>query len=160
MFPLSVYKRTTLVKDVIEELLTKKFNEPDFQDCFLIEVVDNKKRKIQVFIDKDDGVGFETCRLISRYLEGHLDDDARIRDDYILEVSSPGVDRPLQHPRQYPRNIGRRLSFIDRTGKQIEGTLSAVDDEGIELTSVGKEKRTLKYRFEDMDNVKVIISFK
>ena len=98
-----------MVESKIESLLEVKFQEEEFTDCFLIEVKLHANKKLDVFIDSDAGVTFEKCQKISRYLEQYLDEEGWLGDSYVLEVSSPGISRPLKLLRQYPRNIGRKV---------------------------------------------------
>ena len=64
---------------------------------------------VNIFVDSDDGVGVDDLARISRELEFLLDSEDVIPGRYSLNVSSPGLDRPLSMPRQYRKNIGRML---------------------------------------------------
>lgn len=140
----------------IENLLNEKFQEEGFLDCFLIEIV-QKGKKTEVFIDSDSGMDFGKCHAISRYLEAVIDEKAWFGLDYILEVSSPGLDRPLKFPRQYKKNIGRKMKLITLTGEKMEGILKEADDNGVLLfweeilkdsTSKKKIKKEIESKFE------------
>ncbi|HNG89555.1 MAG TPA: ribosome maturation factor, partial [Saprospiraceae bacterium] len=72
--------------------------------------------------------------------ESHLDSHAWLGDSYLLEVSSPGVSRPLKFPRQYKRNIGRMLAVTTTDKASHLGTLQSADDERIVLVDTVKEK--------------------
>lgn len=128
----------------IQNLLEKKFLEEGFQDCFLISIEQNKQI-IQVFIDSDTGINFEKCQKISRYLESFIDENAWFGDHYVLEVSSPGITRPLVYPRQYAKNKGRDLEIILTDGSEITGNIIDVNENGIliskqETRKEGKKK--------------------
>ncbi|MBK7871330.1 MAG: ribosome maturation factor [Saprospiraceae bacterium] len=131
----------------IADLLDEKFKEPEFADCFLIDInYSEKANKLEVFIDSDSGVTFEKCQRISRYLESFLDEDLMLGDNYTLEVSSPGLSRPLKLPRQYRKNIGRDLEVtlkagIIKTGKLIEANDFAATLEELVVTKEGKKKK-------------------
>lgn len=157
-----------MVESKIASLLDEKFQEEGFTDCFLIEVKLHAGNKLEVFIDSDTGITFEKCQKISRYLEPHLDEERWLGDDYVLEVSSPGISRPLKLRRQYPRNIGRQVEASLRDGSKKEGLLLAVNDEGITIeekmrVKEGKRRKTLviqtKIPFEDIKKTVVKISF-
>lgn len=157
-----------MVESKIASLLDEKFQEEGFTDCFLIEVKLHAGNKLEVFIDSDTGITFEKCQKISRYLEPHLDEERWLGDDYVLEVSSPGISRPLKLRRQYPRNIGRQVEVSLRDGSKKEGLLLAVNDEGITIeekmrVKEGKRRKTLviqtKIPFEDIKKTVVKISF-
>ena len=78
---------------------------------------------VEVYVDIDTGVTAELCAAISRDLSQALDQTGLIAGRYHLVVSSPGIDRGLKHPRQYPRNIGRMLSVEFRNNNQLEKLL-------------------------------------
>lgn len=135
-----------VIEHKIESLLQEKFQEEEFADCFLIEVK-HHANKLEVFIESDSGVTFDKCRQISRYLEGYLDTEGWLGEKYILEVSSPGVGRPLKLLRQYPLNIGRKVEVSLKEGKPKTGLLKAVNDGSIVLeekvrVKEGKKKKT------------------
>ncbi len=91
---------------------------------------------LEVFVDTDAGVTTELCAEISRDLSRVLDQADVIRSRYHLVVSSPGADRPMMFPRQYPRNIGRtlRVKFRgEQETKSVSGVLLTADDRAIVL---------------------------
>ncbi len=112
----------------IQDLLDEKFQEPEWQDCFLLEVKLHANNKLDVFLDSDSGITFEKCQKISRFLESHIDEAGWLGETYVLEVSSPGVGRPLTLWRQYTKNIGRKLELTLEDGEQKTGMLKEVHD--------------------------------
>ncbi len=152
------------VKAWIKELLSKKFDEKEFQSLFLIDVTAHEKSSfIRVYIDGDQGVKFSDCQHISRYLESYLDESGDLSDNYTLEVSSPGVKRPLEKIRQYPQHIGRTLkvTFEDGTNKTLK-LLGVEQNELIFESLPSKEKKEIKEIKTSFDNIKeavVKISF-
>lgn len=122
-----------MVEAQIASLLELKFQEADFIDCFLIELKLLPGNKLEVFIDSDSGITFEKCHKISRYIEKHLDENLWLGDKYMLDVSSPGISRPLKLHRQYVKNTGRKIEVKLEDGTLREGTLLRVNDEGIVL---------------------------
>lgn len=168
-----------MIENKIEELLLEKFKEGEFQDCFLIEITMLSKKTIEITLDADEGLTLEKCQRISRFVENWLDTEGVtagiIGDDYTLEVTSPGVSRPLMYPRQYTKHIGRTLEITskpeasDTEGVKYEGKLQASDNQGItiEYEEVRKEgKKKIKENivktipFEKIDKAFVKISFK
>jgi ribosome maturation factor RimP len=157
-----------VIEKKLTDLLEQKFSEEAFSSCFIIELKSLPGKRIEVFIDSDEGVNFSTCQQISRYLEHHIDENGWLGEKYILEVSSPGVGRPLKLQRQYPKHIGRKLEVKQQEGGTLTGTLTAVSTEGIvleEKTRIkeGKKKKTvvLKHEiaFENIKKAIVKISF-
>ncbi len=157
-----------MIEQKLNELLDQKFAEEAFSSCFLIELKSLPTNRIEVFIDSDEGVSFQTCQKISRYLEHHIEEHGWLGEKYVLEVSSPGVGRPLKLKRQYPKHIGRKLEVKQHEGDTITGTLTEVSDEGIileEKTRVkeGKKKKTVvlhhNIAFDNIKKAIVKISF-
>lgn len=122
-----------MIEEKITDLLEELFTTEDFSDCFLVEVKLNANRKLEVFMDCDNGVTFERCQKTSRYLEKYIDEEGWLGEKYILEVSSPGIGRPLKLIRQYPRNIGRKVEVTLMEGDVKKGTLIEVNENDILL---------------------------
>ena len=97
-----------------------------------------KRSVVRVVVDKDGGVTLDDVADISRVVSDALDaedeaDPGLLGTSYVLEVSSPGVDRPLTEPRHWRRNVGRRVAASLRDGSTAEGRITAVDDAGVTL---------------------------
>ncbi|MCX8051635.1 MAG: hypothetical protein N3B17_07080 [Chlorobi bacterium] len=90
---------------------------------------------LELFIDSPDSVTHELCEQISRQIEVVLDTDPTLEGLSRLDVSSPGVERPLLYPWQYPKHCGR--SFVVRTndGTENRGILRDVRSDAIVLDS-------------------------
>ena len=128
-----------MIDQHVEEIVRQLFStEEQFSDCFLLEVIWKKPKKIQVFFDADGGVDFDKCQKLSRKIEAELDASGTAGEDYTLEVSSGGVDRPLQFLRQYPKHIGRNLA-VTVGDEQLAGELIAVEEDGIILAVKEKD---------------------
>jgi ribosome maturation factor RimP len=108
-------------------------------DAYLVDCTirgEGGTRVIEIFIDADQGVSTELCASISRDLSKQLDAGVSIPGRYRLEVSSPGLDRPLKLYRQYPKNIGRTLKVkyaAEGTTAVITGKLTTVAESSITL---------------------------
>jgi ribosome maturation factor RimP len=63
------------IKEKLSYLLAEKFQEPEINHCFLLDISISAKQKVEVFIDSDTGVDFDVCRTVSRFLEGILDEN-------------------------------------------------------------------------------------
>jgi ribosome maturation factor RimP len=124
-----------VIEEKTRDLLEKKYEEEDYKDCFTVEVKYNTaNKKLQVFVDSDSGMTFRKCQRVSRYLESFIDEESWMGEKYTLEVSSPGVDRPLVLPRQYKKNLGRRLEVeVKEEDKKYKGELIKADEEQIVL---------------------------
>ena len=95
---------------------------------------------VELFIDTDTGVSIEICSAISREFSALLDEQDVIPGRYRLDVSSPGLDRPLKGLRQYVRNIGKSVTIKIKSdnGEQIiEGILHEVHEHSVMLAGKG-----------------------
>jgi ribosome maturation factor RimP len=134
---------------------------------FIVDVIISAKKgpkKVLVIVDGDHGFNIDDCAELSRYVSKALDDGGQIDDNYLLEVSTPGVDHPLKLKRQYIKNIGRGLK-VKLQEKTVEGKLAEVLEEKIILTQEigsGKKKETqnIEIPFADIDKAFVLVSFK
>ena len=145
------------ISQIIHETLGQLFSDGELSDCFVVDVVQNGRKGITVYFDSDSGVTFEKCTKVSRFLEQHLDGINWQGGDYVLDVSSPGIDRPLKLWRQYPRQIGRTLKVRLNDGTEQEGKLREVGMDAITLET-GKTM-TMEIPFSDMAESFVQISF-
>ena len=133
------------VKPKVVDLLSKKFEEEEFNTLFMIDVTTNEKSGfIRVYLDGDQGVKFSDCQKISRYLESYLDEDPDMDEKYTLEVSSPGVKRPLEVIRQYPQHVGRTLKVTWVDENSGEYNLVEVKDQTVVLQTMPTKKEMKK----------------
>lgn len=156
------------MEERIADLLEEKFKEEGFTDCFFVDMNLSASNKLEVFIDSDSGITFEKCQRVSRHLEAYLDEEKPLGEKYTLEVSSPGISRPLQLPRQYKKNIGRKVEITLKEDKARTGTLIEVTDFAITIEEKiqikeGKKKRKELIQtiipFDDIKKAVVKISF-
>ena len=95
---------------------------------------------LRVYIDKDDGISVEDCEKVSKHVSKVLDTENDFSKNYMLEVSSPGLDRKFFYKDQYQEflNESLKVTFFDsQIKKTIKGLLGAVDDTGIKLEYKG-----------------------
>jgi ribosome maturation factor RimP len=91
-----------------------------------------KRRLLRVVVDRDGGLGLDKVAAVSTAVSKALDDsDVMGGAPYVLEVTSPGVDRPLTEPRHWRRNLTRLVTVSTAEATTLEGRLTEVDDEGI-----------------------------
>ena len=93
---------------------------------------------LRAYIDKEGGIAVDDCEVISRALSSWLDKEDFIDDSYILEVSSPGLGRPLKKEKDFVRSMGKdvdvRLYRQLNKQKEFTGALSAYDENTVTLT--------------------------
>lgn len=120
------------------------------EDLELVDIELSRGRKVllRVFIDKVGGVTIEDCERMSRALEALLDVEDPIKESYILEVSSPGLDRPLKGRHDFIRNMGRLVRVItkDKVENQnfFVGRIEGADEDGITI-NIGKRIVFIRY---------------
>lgn len=100
---------------------------------------------LRIFIDKDSGVTIEDCENVTRAVDQPLDELDPIEQNYILEVSSPGIERELIKPEHFDAFLGAdvmiKLIRPDENGeKEFRGTLIAHDKDTVTITEDGTEK--------------------
>lgn len=114
-------------------------------DVYVVDIVVRGERSstvVEVFIDTDDGVTLERCSTVSRELAVLLDEENVIKGRYRLDVSSPGLARPLTMPRQYRKNIGRACTVTVRSDSgtvKHDGTLTGVTERSVTVKVRGKD---------------------
>lgn len=93
---------------------------------------------LRAYIDKEGGITVDDCEIISRKLGEWLDEKDFIEDSYILEVSSPGLGRPLKKDKDFDRSIGKevdiRLYKALNKQKDFNGTLQSYNKETVTIT--------------------------
>lgn len=157
-----------MVEDKIVSLLEEKFKEEEFRDFYLVDLEFHEPARIAVFVDADSGLNTVKCAKLSRYLEEYLDEKNWKNGKYILEVSSPGVDRPLKFPRQYVKNIGKKIDIKTAEGEDLRATLKDANEDFVVLEyrdkiKQGKKKKhvvkQLELPYEAIKKAKIRISF-
>lgn len=131
------------LSDVLEEAVADLVNVDDVE-LLAVEVKGPQNRRVvRLVADAADGLDIDTIAAISRTV-GPVTDDL-VDGGYTLEVSSPGVDRPLRTRSQFERNVGREIEVRHARGDtdtQTTGTLAAVDGDDVVL-EVGKDTRRI-----------------
>jgi len=137
-------------------------------DFYLVDLeYHESKQKLLVFVDNDTGITLRECQLISRRLEEAIDDQEFFPKAYTLDVSSPGIDRPLRLYRQYLKNIGRPVQVFLKDGSILSGVLTGIDDNEVRLEAEKKKGKKQKTEggdwnipFDDIDKIVVEVRFK
>ena len=117
---------------------------------------------VRVFVDNDGGISLEDCRNLSLEIGQLLDAENLIPASYVLEVSSPGLDRPLKNRRDFQRQCQRMVTvylhspYLDRA--QYTGRVAAVTESHLFLGSDGETLITIP--FESIDHGVVELEFK
>jgi len=106
-------------------------------DHFLVDVsvktLGKEKMKIAVLVDSDLGITIDDCGVLSKKIGKWLEENNRVSSAYTLEVSSPGVDYPLESGRSFKKNVGRTLLVITQELQRVEGKLLEVNESSIRI---------------------------
>ena len=149
----------------VQDLLSLALEQ--YPNIFLVDLIISNDKSINVILDGDKEVNIKDCINISRAIEFDLDRD---EEDFSLEVASAGVGSPLKLPRQYRKNLGRKLEVISSDGLKFMGELTHVKEDAIELQwkqrepkPIGKGKVTVTKNkiltFDEISQTKVMIKF-
>ena len=155
-------------KEKIEELVHAAIED---ESIFVVDIQfsgNDNVRKVSVLIDSDKGLSIEDCAKVSRRLGMEIETLDLIDTAFNLEVSSPGLDKPLKLKRQYQKNLSRRLAVTKTDGNLIEGILEAVQEEfiilGTEVPDKANKKKMnlvpVEIPFAEIKKSNVIVSFK
>lgn len=128
----------------------------DLEDITVTQA--GKRRILRVIVDRDGGVSLDDVADVSQAVSEALDDDdAMGQSAYTLEVSSPGVDRPLTEPRHWRRAAKRLVKAEMRDGTEVEGRILGADESGVDLDVAGTTHR-LDYK--DLARGRVQVEFR
>ncbi|MEV0822580.1 ribosome maturation factor RimP [Nonomuraea rubra] len=128
----------------------------DLEDITVTQA--GKRRLLRVIVDRDGGVSLDDVADVSQAVSTALDDDdAMGQAAYTLEVSSPGVDRPLTEPRHWRRAAKRLVKAELKDGSVVEGRVTAADESGVDLDVSGAPRRL---GYEDLTRGRVQVEFR
>lgn len=126
-------------------------------DLWGIEYLSHSKQKlVRIYIDSDQGIGVDDCASVSRQVGSVFDVEEPIAGEYSLEVSSPGMDRPLFKLEQYARYVGEHITVRLRTPyegrRKFAGQLNSVEGEDV-VVAVDDHEYLLPFDMIDKANI-------
>ena len=147
-------------RDKLEELLRPGIEALGFE-LWGVEYQSHAKRSmLRIYIDAEAGISVDDCAKVSHQVSGVLDVEDPITGEYTLEVSSPGMDRPLYRLEQYAEYIGSdinirlRIAFEGR--RKFQGRLVAIEGDEVVIQLDGHE---YVLPFEQIDRAQIVPSF-
>ena len=152
--------RSTEIVARTEKLVMPIIEENQFELVDVEYVKEGSNWYLRIYADKEGGINIDDCVLISRALEEKLDREDFIKDAYILEVSSPGLGRPLKKDKDFARSIGKSVECklyraIDKK-KEFEGILKDYSKETITLEIDGEDR---EFNRKDISMIRLAIDF-
>jgi len=130
---------------------------------FLVSVKVSNANRIIVLADKNEGITIDECAAIHKHIENGLD---RNKEDFELQVSSPGLDVPFGVIEQYFKNEGKKVEVVDIDGSKYAGRLKNVTTGGFEIETEIKikgktiELKDISFNFEQIKSTRVILTIK
>ena len=131
-----------------EAMLEPIISEKGFELVDVEYVKEGGTWYLRAYIDKEGGITIDDCEDVSRAFSEKLDQEDFIEDAYIMEVSSPGLGRPLKKEKDYARSMGKELEIrtyraIDKQ-KEFYGILTAYDNNSVTIEMEDGSERTFE----------------
>ncbi|MDB8804373.1 MULTISPECIES: ribosome maturation factor RimP [unclassified Romboutsia] len=149
------------IEATIEELVSEITEPLNFEIVDVEYVKEAGEYYLRVYLDKEGGISLNDCEAVSRQLSEVLDVKDPIKDNYFLEVSSPGLDRPLKKDKDFVRYAGRdveiKLYKPLNGSKQFEGTLVGLTDENTIKVIINDEE--VEFNRKEVALVRLAIKF-
>lgn len=119
---------------------------------------DERNLILEIYIDNEEGILTSDCVEVSRVCGDLIEEENLIESKYRLDVSSPGIDRPLKYLQQYKKNINRffELEFENQVAEKFEGKLLEINKE---LLKFEINKQTEEVNFKNIKSAKVLVRF-
>ena len=142
-----------------EKILEPIMTENNFELVDVEYVKEAGNWYLRFYIDKEGGITVDDCEAVSRIFSDKLDELDFIEDAYIMEVSSPGLGRPLKKEKDYVRSMGKEVEIrtyrpINKE-KEFYGILSAYDESSVTITTEEQKEQT----FEKADIALIRLAF-
>lgn len=149
------------VVDIVEEIVAQFLTKKDIELVDIEFLKEGQHRYLRIYLDKEDGISLDDCQEVSEFLSGKLDEIDPIKESYYLEVSSPGIDRPLKRDKDFKKYAGElveaRLYHPIDSQKIIEGKLVGLQDNKIIIDRV--TKGIIEIPRDKVSLVKLLVNF-
>lgn len=144
-----------------EEILLPIVQEHAFELVDVEYVKEGGSWYLRAYIDKEGGIAIDDCEVVSRAFSEILDQKDFIEDAYILEVSSPGLGRPLKKEKDFERSMGEEVEIRTYRAfnkqKEFVGILCAYDKESVTIELEDKEE--MKFEKSDIALIRLAFDF-
>lgn len=148
------------VEEIVEEIVLPLVNENLFELVEVEFIKEGSNWFLRIYIDKPGGVSLDDCQLISHAVSDKLDEVDPIKQSYFLEVSSPGLDRPIKKDSDFVKYSGQMVEvklFKPKDGiKSFEGELHGTLDNKILIRI---DDKIVEFEKQDVAKVKRVIKF-
>ena len=146
----------------LENLLEPVVSSMDYEFVGLEFISQGRHSILRIYIDSENGVGVDDCANVSRQLSAVLDVEDPIASEYSLEISSPGLNRPLFKLSQYEQFIGEEVKFktirpqLENGQRKFKGTITAVENNNVVFDI---DNEVLSVPFTDIDKANIVAKF-
>ena len=148
------------IEEKVEKLLQEKINKLGY-DLYDVEYAkEGPNYFLRIFIDKPEGIDLNDCEKVNNEIMDKLDEADYIKDQYFLEVSSPGIERVLRKDKHLEQNIGNevlvKLFKKDENGKkEYQGILHGFDQEFVEI----EEDEIIKVERKNISKINIVYNY-
>jgi len=148
-------KMKVAVKQQVMELVQHPLTAAGFELADLVVSQYHNNVTLRVFVYGPNGVSIDDCARLSAMVGSELDRSGLFEDGYALEVSSPGLDRPLKTARDWKFRIGEtvRVEFHDRSRKELTAVVRAAGDTAVELAN---EEGTFEVPLSEVKGARIV----
>ncbi|MEZ2715188.1 ribosome maturation factor RimP [Niallia circulans] len=152
------------VTEIVEEMVHPILDELHLELVDVEYVKEGPNWFLRVYIDKDTGVDIDECAVVSEKLSEKLDEVDPISENYFLEVSSPGAERPLKKDKDFEKAIGKNVYIktyepIEKE-KTFEGVLTAFDGKTVTVeVKIKTRKKMIEIPYEKVAKARLAVSF-
>ena len=152
------------VTEIVEEMAAPILEELNLELVEVEYVKEGRNWFLRVYIDKENGVDIEECGIVSEKLSEKLDEKDPISNNYFLEVSSPGAERPLKKDSDFIKAVGKNVHIktyepIDNE-KEFEGILKSFDGDTVIIEiKIKTRKKELVIPYDKIAKARLAVSF-
>ena len=148
------------IEELVESIALPIIQNEKFELIDIEYVLEGGHRYLRVFIDKENGINLNDCKIISEALTEKLDISDPIKENYFLEVSSPGLDRALKKEKDFIRYAGRdvelKLYKPVNNKKEFEGSLVGLNDG---IISIKSNDEVIEFNKKDVSIIRLAVKF-
>ncbi len=149
------------IEERVEELVTPKIESLGYNVYDVQYAKEGKDYFLRIFIDKKDGIDLNDCEKVNNEINDILDEADYIKEQYFLEISSPGIERILRKDKHLEIAKGEQVEIklfgkleIENGKKEYIGTLKSFDNEAIYIEEIEKNKE-IKILRKNISNMKL-----
>lgn len=150
------------IEEKVESLLQKKIEELGYELYDVEYAKEGKNYFLRIFIDKPEGIDIQDCEKVNDGINDMLDNANYIKEQYFLEVSSPGIERILRKNKHLEKNIGNKINIKlfkkdENLVKEHTGNLVEFNDETITIKN--EEQNIIQIPRKNISQIKTVYNW-